>query len=233
MIKFTAQIAGTAYGIQANFPSTKTYCKDFLTDLTEDCGISVSLEDMAVERHNADHACPDAYLETVALLRKIAECAPVFDSLLVHGSAISVEGKAYLFTAPSGTGKSTHAALWRQLLGDRAVMINDDKPFIFKKNGVLYIAGSPWNGKHNLGNPISAPLAGICFLSQSPVNKIEKLSVPDAMPKLMCQCYMPKNAESAMKTLSMIDDLLNTVPFYRLECNISQAAAELSYNTMK
>ena len=68
----------------------------------------------------------DGYLETLAVYRQIAEAMPRFDTVLMHGSCVAVDGEAYLFTAKSGTGKSTHARLWREMLGDRAVMVNDD-----------------------------------------------------------------------------------------------------------
>ena len=72
---------------------------------------------------------PDAYLESLAVFRKL--CVYVLSEkqgLVFHCSALAVDGKAYLFTAPSGTGKSTHARLWREVYKDKVVMVNDDKP---------------------------------------------------------------------------------------------------------
>ena len=243
MVQFTIEIAGIAYNIQANFSSTESYCRQFITDQTGKHMISVTKEDIAAERLNIDaldeeqvseqSGYSDAYLETIALLRKLAESAPEGDSMLIHSSAVCVDGKAYLFAAPSGTGKSTHARLWREMLGDRAVMINDDKPFILRSENVFYVCGSPWNGKHGLGNPIQAPLAGICLLHQAEKNTISKLTAVQALPGVMAQCYIPKKADSAFAALGMIDELLKSVPIYSLGCNISREAAELSYNTMK
>lgn len=243
MVHFSLNIAGVVYDIHANFPSTKAYCCQFITDQAGSCRISVTNKDIAAERTSANALAidkngnsiiySDAYLETLALLRKLAENAPGMDSFLVHGSAICVDGKAYLFSAPSGTGKSTHARLWREMLGDRAVMVNDDKPFILRSENVFYVCGSPWNGKHGLGNPIQAPLAGICLLHQAEKNTISKLTAVQALPGVMAQCYIPKKADSAFAALGMIDELLKSVPIYSLGCNISREAAELSYNTMK
>lgn len=243
MVHFSLNIAGVVYDIHANFPSTKAYCCQFVTDQTGSSRISVTNEDIAAERTSANALAidkngnsiiySDAYLETLALLRKLAENAPGMDSFLIHGSAICVDGKAYLFSAPSGTGKSTHARLWREMLGDRAVMVNDDKPFILRSENVFYVCGSPWNGKHGLGNPIAAPLAAICMLHQAEENAISKLSAAQALPRLAPQCYMPKNPDSAIKTLGLIDALLKAVPVYKLGCNISSEAAELCFNTIK
>ena len=141
-------------------------------------------------------------------------------------------GKAYMFTAPSGTGKSTHARLWRKMLPERAVMINDDKPFVGYRNGQFYVYGSPWQGKHHLGDNISAPLAGICILSQAPENSIKRLSPSEALCAILQQCYQPVEATAVLQTLDLIEKLLAVVPIYQLSCNMDISAAELSYNTM-
>ena len=67
--------------------------------------------------------------------------------MLLHSSAVVVDGYAYLFSADSGTGKSTHTGLWKQHFGDRAYIINDDKPAIRKVDGEWYVFGTPWSGK--------------------------------------------------------------------------------------
>lgn len=126
----------------------------------------------------------DAYLETLAVYRKIAEWMPMYNTLLFHGSVIAVDGKAYLFTAKSGTGKSTHTRLWREYFGERAVMINDDKPLLRITQEGVFAYGTPWDGKHRLSTNISAPLAGICILRRGNDNSIRMItgtrSLPDA-----------------------------------------------------
>ena len=95
-------------------------CQSYLTDSSAQWTVQVSQQDIDFERFRADHpGYSDAYLETLAVYRKIAERMPVYDTFLFHGSAIAVDGAAYIFTAQSGTGKSTHARLWREMLIDR------------------------------------------------------------------------------------------------------------------
>ena len=90
----------------------------------------------------------------------------IYDTILFHGSAVAVDGIGYLFTAKSGTGKSTHTRLWRELFGERAVMLNDDKPLIkVSENGII-VYGTPWDGKHRLSTNTFVPLKGICFMSK-------------------------------------------------------------------
>ena len=174
----------------------------------------------------------DEYLETLAVYRKIAERMPEYDTFLFHGSAVSVDGAGYLFTAKSGTGKSTHTRLWRELLGKRAVMVNDDKPLIrVNEDGSAVAYGTPWDGKHRLSSNIAVPLKAICILERSGENHIVQITKSEALPMLIQQAYRPADPIALAKTLTLIDRV--DVRFYRLSCNMDISAAELSYNTMK
>ena len=175
----------------------------------------------------------DSYLETLAVYRKIAEKMPDYDTVLMHGSCVAVDGAGYLFTAKSGTGKSTHTRMWRELLGERAVMINDDKPLIRIMDDGAVIYGTPWNGKHRLGTNISVPLKAICILKRAEENTISPVSATDAYPVLLQQIYRPADPAAMQKTLVLIDKLTRNVKFWQLGCNISLEAAALAYQTMK
>ena len=178
-------------------------------------------------------ALSDAYLETLAVYRGIADKMPEYDSILMHGSALALDGTGFLFTAPSGVGKSTHARLWRELYGDRVQMINDDKPLLRILDDQVTVFGTPWNGKHRLGGNLSAPLQAVCFLARGRENAIRPVSSHEAYPLLLRQIYRPADADALMKTLKVADRLLSSVRFYRLECNMEPAAAKLSSETMK
>lgn len=197
-----------------------------------DLVIEITEEDLRRERDRADGQYSDAYLETLAVYRKIAEVMPGWDTLLIHGSAVCADGAGYLFTAKSGTGKSTHAGLWRKLLQERVQMINDDKPLLHIGKDAVTVYGTPWNGKHHLGGNISAPLKSICFLEQAADNHIVKLAKAEAYPLLLQQVYRPAEREVLMKTLQLLDILQDSVSFYRLSCNMDLSAAELSYSVM-
>ena len=173
-----------------------------------------------------------AFLETVAIQRKITEHLLNQEVLLFHGSAVAVDGEAYLFTAKSGTGKSTHTRLWREMLGDRAVMVNDDKPFLqMTENGVV-AWGSPWNGKHRLGNNIGVPLKSICLLERSTDNWINPIGIAEALPMLFQQSQRPQNPANLAKYMELVDKLANSVEFYRMGCNMDPEAALVSYEAM-
>ena len=236
-VQFTTKLAGKAIGVTCLYPSTREFCVGYLTDSQPDFEVSVTRKDIDFEREKSDkiyeYEFRDAYLETLAVYRKIAEKMPCFDTFLFHGSAIAVDGEAYLFTAPSGTGKSTHASLWRKLYGDRAVMINDDKPLISISDTGAVIHGTPWNGKHRLGNNITAPLKAICLLTRAEENSIREISSAEAYPTLIQQSYRPADPMALAMTMTLIDRLAVSARLYRLGCNMEPEAAEVAYNGMK
>lgn len=153
--------------------------------------------------------------------------------LVMHGSAISYEGNGIVFSAPSGTGKSTHAGLWKQQYGERVLHINDDKPAIRFEAGVPVVYGTPWSGKTDTNSNISAPLKAIVFLKQAPENRIQPLSVADALEHIYRETVRPFYDEAlGLKVLDTAERLIQSVPVFLLECTISSEAVELVKNTM-
>ncbi len=206
-------------------------CRDYRTEGEPDLTVEIAPADLDREREpDGDHS-PD-YLETLAVYRRIAEAMPAWDTLLIHGSAVAADGIGYLFTAPSGTGKSTHARLWRQLLGERARMVNDDKPLVRIAGDTVTVFGTPWNGKHRLGENIAVPLRSVCFLERGETNSISTLEPGEAYLGLLRQAYRPGDTDALKKTLQLLDRLCRLITFYRLRCNMDPAAAVLSFETM-
>ncbi|MCH5202595.1 MAG: hypothetical protein J1F17_05245 [Oscillospiraceae bacterium] len=156
-----------------------------------------------------------------------------FNAFLLHSSAIEVDGKAYLFTADSGTGKSTHTSLWREYFGDRATMINDDKPVIRMIDNKLYACGTPFSGKHDINKNILIPIQGICYLNRGLENKIEKMNSRDALIVIMNQTLRVDDKLKMLNLFDMLDEVLCNVNVYKLYCNISKEAVETAYNGMK
>lgn len=170
--------------------------------------------------------------EAMCIQRKFVVRALKSGVLLFHSSVVMVDGQAYVFAAPSGTGKSTHARLWRKMLGEKVTVINDDKPF-FKKEGEVWFAyGSPWNGKHGLDNNIKAPIKAICFLEQAAENEIHRIGADEAFPRLCKQIYFPEKRALCEKAVQLTGTLAR-LPMYLMKCNISEEAAALSYHSMK
>lgn len=238
------KLAGLRIGINNLYPQTEELCRDYRCDETPDFDVMISQEDIASEREKSAREdlaegrtvrnWSDAYLETLAVYRKIAEKMPEYNTVLFHGSCVAVDGMGYLFTAKSGTGKSTHTRLWRELLGDRVVMVNDDKPLIRVEEERAIVFGTPWDGKHRLSSNISVPLKALCILERSLENHIEPIaSVSEAYPMLLQQVYRPADPAVLAKTLKLIDKLACNVPLYRLGCNMESGAAKVAYDVMK
>lgn len=157
-----------------------------------------------------------------------------FDGFYLHSSAIAVNGKAYLFSANPGVGKSTHAKIWQTILGEKAKVFNDDKPALRRLGGVWYAYGTPWCGKDGININMKAPVAGICFLKQSNENRIHRLQPMEAVSKILPQTiHHFKEAEKLDMLLSHVDKLIRQVPIYELENKPEPEAAWLSYETMR
>lgn len=154
---------------------------------------------------------------------------------VLHGSAIAFENQGIVFSANSGTGKSTHTSLWKECFGDRVTIINDDKPAIRFYENTPIIFGTPWSGKTDLNTNIQVPLKAIVFIKRSDSNWIERLTVRDSIFHLASQITRPYYDENlGRKTLEIIEKLVRHVPIYRLHCNMSQEAVDVAYqNIMK
>jgi len=157
-----------------------------------------------------------------------------FDGMMLHAAAIAVDGRAYLFSADSGVGKSTHTQLWQKVLGkERVVVLNDDKPAMRMENGVWYAYGTPWSGKHGINQNLCYPLGGISFLERGETNKIEPYDGGEMVFQFLKQTYRYDNdLQVKLKILSHIDSLVRHVPVWRMQCNMEEEAANLSYKVM-
>ena len=245
-MKAVYSLCGLNIGVSTLYEDTHRYMADYLAsedDLADgiEFFVETTQEDinfekkMSDETHRNEERPPrfsDGYLEELAVLRQVAEKLPHHDSFLFHGSSLCYGGKAYIFTAKSGVGKSTHASLWRKLLGDRVTMINDDKPFISIEEGTAYVHGNPYNGKHRLGNRMKVPLKALCLIKRGKVNKIKKVTANEIFPAILLQAYRPRDPAALTKTLSLLDSLISSADLYELECNMDIEAAETSFAAM-
>lgn len=214
---------------------TIEYLHDYLYDSTDiDFSVSVTDEMLANERELTENPTAEWIYEATAILRVICDrIVHDYDGFFLHCSCLCMDGGAYIFTAPSGTGKSTHTRLWQETFGDRVTIINDDKPLVRKKDGAYIIYGTPWNGKHKLSHNISAPIKAVFFLEQAANNSVERVDAVTALTLLLRQTVVPTNKEDLSTLLDMLSELIEDTPMYRLRCNISRDAALTAYNAIK
>ncbi len=155
-----------------------------------------------------------------------------YDGMMLHSSAVVVDGKAYLFSAPCGTGKSTHTGLWLRYFGEKAFILNDDKPALRLENGCWYAYGTPWSGKHDISEDLRIPIAGIAMIRQGATNEIKPMGGIEAVHQIFRQVNRPKGAEFRIKLLELLDRLIQDVPIWDLQCNMELEAAEIAYSAM-
>lgn len=171
------------------------------------------------------------YSEYLAIYRLLCSKILNFDGFLMHASVMEKDGFAFAFTAPSGTGKSTHARLWRENLTG-VTPVNDDKPILRILDGKVYACGTPWCGKHNLSENRVVPLKGICLLDRGRQNIIRPVRPEDEIPAILAQIYRPKEPDLLFKTIDLLNIVLEKVPVWRLSCNMDPEAAWVCYNAM-
>ena len=230
MVNLNLKIANIALSIHAFNKSTKRYCAVFLTDEKPEYEITMTEEDLRNERSNSTDGHVYVNEEISALYRKIADLLINKNIIVFHSSAICVNGYAFLIAAHSGVGKSTHASLLKEYLGDKLVYINDDKPMLEVKDNKITVYSTPWNGKERRGNNISAPLKAIIFLNRGIDNTYHKIdNKEDIYVKLLSQVYLPKEKDKREKALTIVDTLLKETNFYEINVNTSLESAKMTY----
>ena len=232
------QIAGKKYKIEYKYPYLEAMFKDYVledkeVEKSEDLiQISYTDEDFArwqglvLEEHS------DGYIEDCCIMEKIAAMLPDEGILLMHGAAIEYDGKAYIFTAPSGTGKSTHISLWKEYLGDQVRVINGDKPELTFEEDKVIVHGAPWCGKEGWQVNDSAPLGGVCLVTRGEENKIEKINPGQYIEVFMPQFFVTEKSNSLIKIVDLFSKVAERAPFYKLTCDISEEAAKCSFEAM-
>lgn len=157
-----------------------------------------------------------------------------FNGCLLHASAVVIDEEAYLFSASCGTGKSTHTSLWLKYLKEKnPYILNDDKPAIRIMEDGIYAYGTPFSGKYDKNENTRVKIKGICFLEQAKSNTIKKITPKEAIPLFLEQTVRKLSKESMIKLLDIMDILLKEIPIYKLCCDMSEEAVQLSYKTMK
>ncbi len=229
---FVIKLAGLRIRIENQYSFIERQCRDYFCEDGEvDFSVSVTNDEILEEQKHGEFS--EGYCESICMYRNICEKIAAYNVFLMHSSVIEVNGYAYAFTAKSGVGKSTHTALWlKNIPGAR--VLNGDKPlYRLEADGSFTVFGTPWNGKENWGENISAPLAAICFLERGEVNSIRPATPDETLERLMHQLYLRGERSSVMQQLTLMDALIGGARFFVLSCNISDEAAKVAYEAMR
>ena len=239
-MEFSVCLAGKNIAVKSIFDDVYDFCHDYLTDKPAVMTVIVTPEDILYEKKvNVREAqiegipvvdYPDSYLETLAVYRKIATNMLDFDTFLMHGAVVAVGDKAWLFTAPSGTGKTTHINLWLNNIPGSYV-VNGDKPLIHIGDECT-VYGTPWAGKEGMNRNTGVKLCGIVCLYRGEYNHIEKVHMAQVLPILIQQSYRPSDKAGLEKTLVLLNRIGRKIPMYQLYCNMNDEAALTAYNVL-
>lgn len=161
-------------------------------------------------------------------------CILRHEGIVIHSSSIEWNGKGIIFSAPSGTGKSTHVKLWQQYKGESITVLNDDTPAVRFINGKPYIFGTPWSGTSNIHCNQKAPLNAIVVLEQAPENSIQQLTIAEAIQRLMPRVFLPYYDSTMMSIgFNIFEKIISSTPVYLLKCRPDKEAVELVYQWVK
>ena len=232
----TIQLAGHIVQITHQYLQLRWVFRRYLSAEAPQLFLELTQADIDAEREAAPEDFSEDFsedsLERLAFHRKFCAAIATEGQILFHACAMEVEGKAYLFAAPSGTGKSTHAFQWKRLFGERVRILNGDKPALGLENGQAMVYGTPYQGKENWGYPGQAPIGGICFLRRGEENTIRPISPSEAFPLAYIQLFRPSSPDLLAEAVQTLIAILHRVPLYALHCNVSPEAAILSYTTL-
>lgn len=239
MPKINVALADIPISIDITHEVNIGFFKDYISDRKPIFEIAPSTSDLekmeAALRGREDisgNPSP-SFVENNTIHRLIADRLVEEEVLLMHGSALAFDGEAVIFTAPSGTGKSIHAALWRRVWGEKALTVNDDKPLLsFRKKDEIRVYGTPWNGKHRLGSNTSAPLRAISKITRSKENKTAPLPGKDAFTLVRQQCLSTGDRDLDSLIFKMEIRLLSEIPFYEIFCDMSDEAAITAHDAI-
>ena len=226
-------LAGIPVQFDNRYPDLEHLCRGFETELPPELTIAVSDAELAEERSKQEEVFSDGYLETVCCYRKAATDLLDRDIFVMHGSVVELDGAGYAFLAPSGVGKTTQTRLWQQYFGERLRVINGDKPLIRMESGGFRAYGTPWRGKENLGCNASVPLKAIFFLTRSDTPSAVPAGHEQVVERLFRQLLLPREANRMVRLLDMADRLVSTLPFYMLNCDMTERSVLCAYQAAK
>lgn len=227
---FRIKIAELVIRIDNKYEYVSRFCEQYKVDADrEDFAVFATEEEILKEQAEGEIRFSLPYCESLCLYRAICLKLIAYDAFLMHSAALEMDGEAYVFAAKSGTGKTTHLKLWMQEFGSRVQVVNGDKPVYRFQDGTLYVYGTPWCGKEELGNDIRSPVKAICFLEQGQENSIRRMTEEEVIGRIFHQLLMPREEGAVTHFLDMIDELMLKVNCYLLRCNTESEAARVAY----
>ena len=237
-LSFQIRLAERIIEIQPLYERIRFLCEDYICpEGTEpDLTIRITGEDLEREKACAlkqeqktgeRRPSSEAYLETLAVYRKLASGMPAFDTFLMHGSVIATAGQGYMICAASGVGKTTRTRLWLDHIPD-SLVVNGDKPLLRVTEMGVTAYGTPWCGKEGWNRNTSVPLRAV-FLLERGDNEVQEIDFADAFPALMRQTFKPGDPEAKRKTLRLLTGMAGKVRVFRFRSEPDAEAVRMAW----
>ena len=224
------EIAGIACKVHTHYNENLQSLENYITTKEPVCEICVAEKEIQKELLNRTHRFPptEAAIEMYTLRNMVSELLVDYNCFRIHGAALAVDQRGYIFTANSGTGKTTHMQLWLKNY-QNAYIVNGDQPIV-QVGQDIKVCGSPWCGKEGYNTNIAVPLKAIVIMERSTDNAIVEISMGEALAELIHQTYRPSDATKMRKTLQLLSLLDGKIKFYRFRFNnFADDAFSVSY----
>ena len=197
---------GEAIGSLIKWNKDFSVADAYAVDTFEKSGLEISVKFFIIIRH----------ILWYAIVHK--------DGLMLHSSALSYKGEGILFSAPSGTGKSTQSSLWKQVYGEEVVIVNDDTPFIRNFNGISYVYGCPWSGKTDINEQMKVPVKAVVSVKQGKENSVKKLTATEGFFRIFNETKKPVESNMLDRAMDNVITFLSNTQVYELTCKPEKEA---------
>lgn len=237
MNRYRIKIANIVFEIETVHTLSMALSRQYFTDEAPNIFICSTPDEVEQEKRkyiseNGLHSLWDGNAERIVVLRKIAEEISEYNAFVMHGAVIGLNNQAYIFSGRSGVGKTTHIRKWLKNIPN-SVVINGDKPFIYKDDKEFMACGSPWSGKENMNTNVAMPIKAITFLERAEENYIQRILFSEAFPLLYQQVYRSMDGNKIKKTLMLLKDMSDTVSFYKFRINnFKDDCFNVAYNAL-
>lgn len=226
------EIAGIIVDMNVQFPRLRRQSSGYKYNGNKTADVKIRLDDNFYNRQLTENPHLDyEMIEYIWIGAEFYNQLIGFNGMLLHSSCVVYNNEAYLFSAPCGTGKSTHTQIWLKNF-EGAYILNDDKPAIRITPDGVYAYGTPFSGKTSLNVNAGVPIKGICILQRDKTNHIEPISPDEALFNILNQTVRPTDEHAMDLMLNTLDTVLTKVPVYKLFCNMEPDAATTAYEGM-
>lgn len=239
---FSVRLAGLVVRIDNQYDYVRRHCRDYIVEDSLEADITASatheeiLQELGLQGETELSQMEEskrlailAYGEGLCIYRHISREMVRFGGFLIHAAVVAVDGEAYAFTAKSGTGKTTHMRLWLDRFGERAEVVNGDKPILRWIDDTLYAYGTPWCGSEEMGNNMRAPLRALCFVERSETNSITRIPPSDVIGRIFQQLLIPQDEETLDRFLALVEKMIAETDCFLLRCNMQPEAAQVAW----